>query len=73
MSRSSWKVLSGWPRPGKAPVPGPVGAGISLLGLKSRPTDLARLQAVAAVGQGHLIPAYDRGWIGKGRLRVIPG
>ena len=39
---------------------GAVGAGISLLGLKSRPTDLARLQAVAAVGQAHLIQTYDR-------------
>lgn len=39
---------------------GAVGAGISLLGLKTRPTDLARLQAVAAVGQTHLIEAYDR-------------
>lgn len=46
---------------------GAVGAGISLLGLKSRPTDLARLQAVAAVGQGHLIQAYDRTFAKHGR------
>jgi glutamate 5-kinase len=46
---------------------GAVGAGISLLGLKSRPTDLARLQAVAAVGQGHLIQAYDRTFTRHGR------
>jgi glutamate 5-kinase len=46
---------------------GAVGAGVSLLGLKSRPTDLARLQAVAAVGQGHLIQAYDRTLAKHGR------
>src|SRR5438067_10693086 len=39
---------------------GAVGAGLSQLGLKSRPTDLAKLQAVAAVGQTKLIEAYDR-------------
>ena len=31
---------------------GAVGAGMSQLGLKTRPTGLARLQAVAAVGRG---------------------
>jgi len=46
---------------------GAVGAGVSLLGLKSRPTDLARLQAVAAIGQGHLIQAYDRTLAKHGR------
>lgn len=39
---------------------GAVGAGMSQLGLKSRPTDLAVLQAVAAVGQTNLIETYDR-------------
>ncbi len=39
---------------------GAVGAGISQLGLTERPRDLARLQAVAAVGQTRLIEAYDR-------------
>jgi glutamate 5-kinase len=39
---------------------GAVGAGMSQLGLKQRPTDLAQLQAVAAVGQTKLIEAYDR-------------
>ncbi|MGE0759051.1 MAG: glutamate 5-kinase [Pirellulaceae bacterium] len=39
---------------------GAVGAGMSRLGLKERPTDLAKLQAVAAVGQTKLIEAYDR-------------
>ncbi|MCO6456306.1 MAG: glutamate 5-kinase [Pirellulaceae bacterium] len=39
---------------------GAVGAGVSQLGLPGRPRDLARLQAVAAVGQTRLIEAYDR-------------
>jgi glutamate 5-kinase len=39
---------------------GAVGAGMSQLGLQSRPTDLAVLQAVAAVGQTNLIETYDR-------------
>jgi len=39
---------------------GSVGAGMGRLGLDRRPTDLARLQAVAAVGQTSLIEAYDR-------------
>lgn len=39
---------------------GAVGAGMSQLGLKERPTDLAKLQAVAAVGQTKLIESYDR-------------
>ena len=46
---------------------GAVGAGVGLLGLKGRPTDLARLQAVAAVGQTHLIQAYDRTLARHGR------
>jgi glutamate 5-kinase len=46
---------------------GAVGAGISLLGLKSRPLDLAKLQAVAAVGQTHLIQTYDRTFARHGR------
>ncbi len=39
---------------------GAVGAGMGRLGLKSRPTDLAHLQAVAAVGQTMLVEAYER-------------
>ncbi|MEN6405197.1 MAG: glutamate 5-kinase [Thermoguttaceae bacterium] len=39
---------------------GAVGAGMGRLGLKSRPTDTARLQAVAAVGQSILVEAYER-------------
>jgi len=46
---------------------GAVGAGVSLLGLKSRPLDLAKLQAVAAVGQTHLIQTYDRTFARHGR------
>ncbi len=38
---------------------GAVGAGMSQLGLTQRPADVARLQAVAAVGQARLIEAYD--------------
>ncbi len=38
---------------------GAVGAGMSHLNLTKRPTDLAQLQAVAAVGQAKLIDAYD--------------
>lgn len=39
---------------------GAVGAGMSQLGLQSRPSGLARLQAVAAIGQTSLIEMYDR-------------
>src|SRR3954469_303127 len=46
---------------------GAVGAGVGLLGLKARPTDLAKLQAVAAVGQTHLIQTYDSTFAKHGR------
>jgi len=39
---------------------GAVGAGMGRLGLQRRPADLARLQAVAAVGQSILVEAYER-------------
>jgi glutamate 5-kinase len=39
---------------------GAVGAGMGRLGLTSRPSDLPRLQAVAAVGQSILVEAYER-------------
>jgi len=43
---------------------GAVGAGMGRLGLKSRPADLAHLQAVAAVGQSLLVEAYERSlWV----------
>jgi glutamate 5-kinase len=46
---------------------GAVGAGISKLSLPARPADLAKLQAVAAVGQTHLIQAYERVFARHGR------
>jgi len=46
---------------------GAVGAGMGRLGLKNRPTDLARLQAVAAVGQSLLIESYERALFEHGR------
>lgn len=39
---------------------GAVGAGMSQLGLTTRPQDVAQLQAIAAVGQTRLIECYDR-------------
>ncbi|MCS7305053.1 MAG: glutamate 5-kinase [Thermoguttaceae bacterium] len=39
---------------------GAVGAGMGRLGLTSRPETLAQLQAVAAIGQSHLIEVYER-------------
>ncbi|MGA2616941.1 MAG: glutamate 5-kinase [Thermoguttaceae bacterium] len=39
---------------------GAVGAGMGRLGLSQRPTDLPRLQAVAAIGQSLLVEAYER-------------
>ena len=39
---------------------GAVGAGMGRLGLTARPTNLAELQAVAAVGQSRLIEAYNQ-------------
>src|SRR3954471_16501106 len=46
---------------------GAVGAGLGQLKLAKRPANLAQLQAVAAVGQSHLIEAYDRGLRAHGR------
>jgi glutamate 5-kinase len=39
---------------------GAVGAGMGRLGMTQRPTDLPRLQAVAAIGQSRLVEAYER-------------
>jgi glutamate 5-kinase len=39
---------------------GAIGAGMGLLGLEKRPTDLRKLQAAAAVGQSALIEAYEK-------------
>ncbi|MFN9917081.1 MAG: glutamate 5-kinase, partial [Pirellulaceae bacterium] len=38
---------------------GAVASGVGRLGLAGRPKNLATLQAVAAVGQAHLIQAYE--------------
>jgi glutamate 5-kinase len=46
---------------------GAVGAGTGRLKLSRRPTDLAHLQAVAAVGQSRLIEAYNRAFEAHGR------
>jgi glutamate 5-kinase len=46
---------------------GAVGAGMGQLKLAKRPGNLAQLQAVAAVGQSHLIESYDRGLRAHGR------
>jgi glutamate 5-kinase len=46
---------------------GAVGAGMSQLNLDQRPEDLSALQAVAAVGQTHLIQRYDRTFAKHGR------
>jgi glutamate 5-kinase len=39
---------------------GAVASGMGKLGLRSRPSDLATLQAVAAIGQAHLIQVYEK-------------
>lgn len=39
---------------------GAVGAGMGALGYKKRPTDLAKLQACAAVGQSRLMATYEK-------------
>jgi glutamate 5-kinase len=46
---------------------GAVGAGMGRIGLDRRPAELARLQAVAAIGQSCLIEAYERALRGRGR------
>ena len=46
---------------------GAVAAGMGRLGLSKRPTELAHLQAVAAVGQSCLIEAWERSLRGHGR------
>jgi glutamate 5-kinase len=46
---------------------GAVGAGLGQLGLSERPESLPQLQAAAAVGQAHLIRAYDEQFRHHGR------
>ncbi|MEZ6059867.1 MAG: glutamate 5-kinase [Planctomycetaceae bacterium] len=45
---------------------GAVAAGVGILGLKRRPESLSELQAAAAVGQAHLIKAWDESLIRTG-------
>ncbi len=47
---------------------GAIGAGMNLLGQKSRPKTLQRLQAVAAIGQSQLMKAYDEDFKGHGKM-----
>src|SRR4051812_33364437 len=46
---------------------GAVGSGMGRLMLRQRPTDLAHLQAIAAVGQSRLIESYNRALEAHGR------
>ena len=46
---------------------GAVASGVGKLGLPGRPTDLATLQAVAAIGQTHLIQVYEQTFAEHGR------
>jgi glutamate 5-kinase len=46
---------------------GAVGAGVGKLGLSARPSGLAQLQAVAAIGQTDLIQAYEKALSKRGR------
>src|SRR3954470_5252636 len=46
---------------------GAVGSGMGRLALRERPSDLAHLQAVAAVGQSRLIESYNRALESHGR------
>lgn len=46
---------------------GAVGAGMGRMGLTRRPTELAHLQAVAAIGQSGLVEAYERALRAQGR------
>ena len=48
---------------------GAVGCGMSLLGLKKRPTAMAELQACAALGQPRLMRLYDEAF-GRHGVRV---
>jgi len=41
---------------------GAIGAGVRVLGLKSRPKELAMLQAAAAVGQNKLMQLFEKGF-----------
>ena len=47
---------------------GAVACGLAPLGLAAPPTDLATLQAAAAVGQAHLVDAWTRAWSRRGAV-----
>jgi glutamate 5-kinase len=47
---------------------GAIGAGLWLLGIKKRPTDLAELQATAAIGQNQLMHLYSEYFKERGYL-----
>ena len=47
---------------------GAIAAGLDPLGLKGRPKDMPSLQAAAAVGQSHLMDAYNSAFEGRGRV-----
>ena len=47
---------------------GAVAAGLGPLGLQRRPKDMPTLQAAAAVGQSHLMDAYQTGFESRGRV-----
>jgi glutamate 5-kinase len=47
---------------------GAVASGVGRLGLPGRPADLATLQAVAAIGQTHLIQVYEQTFAEHGRV-----
>jgi len=46
---------------------GAVGAGVAKLGLSQRPNGVAKLQAIAAIGQADLIKAYEDSFMRRGR------
>jgi len=45
---------------------GAVAAGMGAMGITERPVSLARLQAMAAIGQGHLMKAWIDAFVGEG-------
>src|SRR5687767_4226419 len=47
---------------------GAVAAGLGPLGLDRRPKDMPTLQAAAAVGQSHLMDAYQSSFEGRGHV-----
>ncbi|HYZ93283.1 MAG TPA: glutamate 5-kinase [Actinomycetota bacterium] len=47
---------------------GAIGAGLGPLGFKTRPKDMPSLQAAAAVGQSHLMDAYNSAFERRGRV-----